>query len=215
MPLGEISNIILLEGYVPNQDAWSTTIQYIKGTFLNQVIAIFKGCDLLCSIESEDEMCVIPLSSGASEKITIENDGNDQELTIELEAIDITKDPLITYFGISMINMIPTAIAESDIKLAYYPKRPGFTITFDFTYALVVASGIEKYQSKEVQIKYADGTIVTVKKSTSNFLWIRDKLYCNLPSGQTCAMRFRYSTKNDTLDWCNWLSFTPKRKMTL
>ena len=211
MTIDELQKITVVENLKPIQKIWTKEFDYPEDVFLHEIIGIFKGCDIICKITVNEESVEMPLMSGATENIYIEEQDNKFNVSLQ---IHIKENAIISQISMFFVTMYALPIKIPDIEIINHPRHD-FSIGIDFTDALIIALGVEECISKEVQIRNPDGTIINIIKPSINFQWQDDLLLCRLTAGYPCYVRIKYKTEEREVDWSDWLKFTPKRKMSL
>ena len=210
----EARDIFLIQHIKPTPTPIIKSITYPENTYLYELLALFSGCDLVCKLQINDEELIQDVKSGVKQDIQIGQVGSNQECQITLEFSNINEDASLSYLSISVIEMLSIPVKVSDIFVKQHPQQ-GFTICLDFTDALMVAVGNNEIISKKVQIKNPASQVDTVTKSSVNYVWKQDVLYCVLTAGMPYYIRIKYDIEDQSVDWSPWLKIMPKRKMSL
>jgi len=211
----EIGSITLAENIIPSKGIWSCDVDMPHNTIFNELIAVFQSCDLIACITIEDEIYEEDLISGVAS--SIESDIIANHVSVELVPTNVKDDALISYVAVYPLSLGSIPVRTSDIEILMHPKH-GSLVAFDFNNALEISAGAEMVQNKTVQLRASDGNICTISKSSVNYEWVRNILYCyggGVMPGYEHAVRIKYDTAEKSVDWSKWLIFVPERKMTL
>jgi hypothetical protein len=209
----EISTVNILENYIPKEGSiFRKTYDYPHATLLHELIAIYRNCNIVCTISAGGEECDLLPQNGVPELINLEVVASTFDVTIDF--LEVEENAIISNMMVDLLSLKAVPVKMNDVKIIKNPEQ-GISIAFDFTDALDVASGEDECASKEVQIRMPNGSVVTIDKSSLNFYWRQDILYCNVPCGYEHTVRIRYTADKLQIDWSDWLKFTPRRKMTL
>lgn len=203
----EISHNILLESEVINS-LREFILPIPELSWPTEILASFEGPELPTEVIINDKKQQVLVLSGCPCQIDIDNRSKEMQLRLLPEqAIDIS------FLAVGFTNMEAIRVFLEEQDIIDCPEH-SMSVGFDLS-SIEECSGHEVILEKQIQIRNPNGNINTFSKSTPNFIWRDKTLICNLPTGYTHAIRVRYKTERQWIKWSNWLTFVPKRKMTL
>ncbi len=178
---------------------------------LNTVRAVFAGSSFNCCVKVKGDNDEVKLESGVASAISL-TENEYKTFTITL----IPSFPVhITSIEANFTPLDPEASAAipiniDDVRVVLHPEH-AMQVMFDFTYAIEACMGSFAQTQKEVEIRNPGGPSCFIRKSSPNFSWRKQKLFCKLPLGEH-RMRIRL---NHEAHWSEWIFFKVTRRMTL
>lgn len=181
--------------------------EYPPDHMIHEVIASFDG-ELRCKIIIGEEDYELELETNVPSAIPIA--GESETVTAFFEG-----DGTVFFASISFLGMHALPVALDKSILHFHPEQ-GISVMLDFTDALSEAAGWDEVIDKHVQLRTPGGAITNIKRSSANFQWRENRLYCYLPCGQEYKIRICYQIENEEwTEWSDWLTIKPRRKMSL
>lgn len=179
---------------------------------LDNMMVVFDGEELMSTVEIEGVgKEVHPLTSTNLVYMAFEDEGT---ITCTLTS---TEETVLHCFILYFIDMSAKPLALLDEHIVNHPEY-SMNIGVNLQNAFDIFAGWDEVEEIHAQLKHADGQVDNIRGSTPNYIWRGKSLHMRVPIvASSYYFRIRYKVVDDEewMEWSNWLTLNPKRKMTL